>query len=520
MALLLALALIAAACGGSDDAGDSGDGKTTDTGSASDVDPNGVLRLGQQMTFPNGTHLDPTESAVNPDRQWMELVFGTLLRRNAEGGIDPWMASDFEIVDPQTVTLTVRDGATFSDGTPYDAAAVKAGLERTLTQSSEATVPSLSVAFKDISEITTAGNVVTIKLKTPQAGELVAALADREGVIVSPTQAASAPDQIDVKPIGAGPYTVEEFVTGQKVSLKKNPGFWDSDSWQLGGIEYVAVGDGAGLVNGLLSDTLDMSTGLPSTESARLEGAPGIELARLANDRSYVFLNLCSGKAPFDDENVRKALQVGIDRENVDTLIYGGNATPALGFWPENNAYYNPAVADIVSTDEEKAKELLGGKTVDVDFYLAPGPEYQRIAEVLQAQLKDVGFNVKFTTPTDLVSEVITPQKPGALLIPGSRTGVDKYNRVFAPGQIQALCGVSRPEIVDPLAAAAGLVPGAPEAASLFHDAELKIAEGAFIIPIVYSPLINAYSTQRVGGAGEYYAATSQPMLDTFYIKS
>ncbi len=93
----------------------------------SDVDPNGILRMGTVLVFPAGIHNDPIKSAVNADRVWMSLVYGTLLRRTPTGAIEPWMAESFEIVDDRTMTIVLRDGITFADGTPYDAEAVKAG---------------------------------------------------------------------------------------------------------------------------------------------------------------------------------------------------------------------------------------------------------------------------------------------------------------------------------------------------------------------------------------------------------
>lgn len=530
LAVVLSLALVAAACGGNDD--DTGNaasadaasanertGGTSDTGAVDDIDPDGVLRLGTQLTIPAGNHLDPTKSAVNPDRQRMELVFGTLLRNTADGQVEAWMAESFEIVDPQTVTLTLRDGVLFTDGTPYDAEAVRAGLLRTLIEATDVAAPSLSVAFKAITDITTDGNLVTITLSSPQAGELVAALADREGAIVAPSQVASAPDQIDTDPVGAGPYVVEEFINGQLISLRKNPDFWDADSWKLGGIDFVQTGDGAAQVNGLLSDTIDFAHRVPTTEAVRLENDPNFVVESLVNDRSYQFINLCTGKPPFDDADVRRAIQIGIDRDEVSELVYGGAAEAALGFWPEGDPYYNPAVDKIVGYDPERAEQLLAGREVPLDLYTTPSPESQRVAEVLQAQLGKIGVDVTVHNPRDLVSEFIAPQKPGGMLIPGSRTGVDKYARVFAEGQVQALCGQPRPEVVDTVAPASALLPGDDEAAALFQEAELMIAEGAYIIPIVYTPNLMTWSDQRVGGETQFYATNADPMLDTFYMK-
>src|SRR5690606_3225496 len=132
-------------------------------------------------------------------------------------------AESYEIVDPQTVRLTLREGVTFTDGSAYDAEAVRAGLLRTRDEASPPTMASQQAAFRALRDVVVDGpRELTLRLDAPLAGELVNALADREGVIVSPEQAASAPEDIDTRAIGAGPYVVEEF-REDFVSLRRNP---------------------------------------------------------------------------------------------------------------------------------------------------------------------------------------------------------------------------------------------------------------------------------------------------------
>ncbi len=380
---------------------------------ADDVNPDGVLRIAAGLVFPSGIHLDPTQSAVNADRVWMEMVFGTLFRWNDSGEIVPFMAESYEVIDPQTLNVTLRDGVTFPDGSVYDAETVKAGLERTLTQSSEVTVASMATAFKDIADITVVDPLnLTITLNTPVVGELVVALTDREGVIVSPAQAASAPADIDSNPIGAGPFVVEEFIAEQRVVLSRNPDFFDPDLFQVSGIEWINVTDGATMVNGLLSDVFDVATAVPPVDAERLDDRFTVESA--PTDRSYIALLMCSGKPPLDDENVRRAVQVGIDRQAISDLVFDGLASPALGLWPEGHVNYNPALEDIVTYDPALAEELLGGASVDLDIaIIAAVPGHDTIAQVIQSQLGEVGINVNIIPTQDPVAEFITPELPG-----------------------------------------------------------------------------------------------------------
>jgi ABC-type transport system substrate-binding protein len=432
------------------------------------------------------------------------------------------MAESFEVVDESTLHLTIRDGVTFTDGTPYDAEAVRAGLLRTLNEASDVAEPSQSVAFKSITDITVDGPLeLTISLGEPAVGELIAALADREGAIVSPTQAAEAPDQIDTNPVGAGPYLAEQITAEQIVSVRKNPDYYEPDAWPLGGVDFVHVADGAGAVAGLLSDTLDMAEQIPQIEGAALEGDGDVIMESLFTDSGYMALNVCSGKPPFDSEDARRALNIGMDRETAAELVYAGNAAPALGLWPEGSANYNPELEEVVPYDPEEAQSLFESAGVtEFDLWLpVPNPTYQRLAQVLQAQYGELGVTANIIVARDVVAEMITAQAPGVLMVPGSRSGVDKYQRVFDEGQVQALCGVTRPEIMEVLAPASALPPGSEEASALFQEADMINAEGSFYIPIVFTGTVTAWASDRVGGEAEFYGHNAQPMLDTFYIK-
>ncbi len=487
----------------------------------SQVDPDGVLRVGSALTFPSGIHNDPTKSAVNADETWMRLVYGTLLRRTQTGGIEPWMAESYEIVDDQTMTIVLRDGITFPDGSLYDAEAVKAGLLRTLNEASEPTIAGQNLAFRSLADVTVVDPLtLTISLNAPSIGEFALTLTSREGAIVSPAQVASAPEEIDLNPVGAGPFMVTEFKDAQIVALTKNPDFIDSDQWLLGGIEFINVADGASMVNGLQTAALDMVlTGLPVVDASRIEGDPAFEIRNVANDTSYTSLNLCYTKPPLDTIDVRRAMQHAIDRDDLNDLVYEGLGQPHFALWPPDHAYFNPDIQPLIDYDPEKAIELLGGQTVDMDLaFMTILPGHDVIAEVLQAHLQAVGFNVTLVPVQDPLSEFIVPQKPGALLIIGSRTGADKYNRVFGEGQAQTMCDGARQDIIDLVAPAAVLVPGDERAADIFQTADMIVAEDALIIPLLVTPALTAWNLDKLGGE-QIYTGAGGVRWDTFYVK-
>ncbi len=242
------------------------------------------------------------------------------------------------------------------------------------------------------------------------------------------------------------------------------------------------------------------------------------EIRSLANESAYIALNLCTTKAPLDNLDVRRAMQLAINRDDLNDLVYMGQGQPAYTLWPPDHAYYNPDVEPTIAYDPDAARELLGGQTVDVDLaFISVLPGHDVISEVLQSQLGDVGFNVNIVATQDPVAEFITPQSPGALLIPGSRTGADKYIRVFGEGQVQTLCGGVRQDIVDLVSPAAVLIPGDERAADIFKAADAAVAEGAYLIPLMWTPVLAAWNTDKLGG--EQVLTGSTLRWETFYVK-
>jgi peptide/nickel transport system substrate-binding protein len=521
VALLLVLSLFAAACGGSDD--DGSDAADKDGTSTSDVDTEGILKLGISLNNPGGNHFDPTVTQSTVDLQWMQLVFGTLLRARGDGSIEPFMAKSYELVDPQTVTLELREGVKFTDGSAYDAETVKAGLLRTLNQAQAASKSSQNIGFAEISEIIVDGPLaLTIKTKTPVAGTLVAGLADREGVVPSPAQVAAAPGDIETKPIGAGPYTLVKNDNLRLLSFRRNPDFFDVDKWRLGGIDIIDAPDGSAKVNGIKTSTLDMATRLFETDAAALDGDDTYSLSSTFNERSEFYVNFCRSKAPFDDVKKRNAVLVGIDREQINKLVFNGRGQAAHGMWPKGHAYENADSAASLEYTEAKAKaaaEAAGPFEFELHFPAGSSPEYARIVEAMQAQLAKNDITLKIVPSQDLLNNFIKPQKAGAMMVPQSRSGVNKYFGPFQAGATTALCGTSVPEIIDTISPASAEAPGSEKSAGLFQEVEAKIVDEALLVPIVRGPVINAWTNERVGGKPEFDTNQSYLLFDSLYIK-
>ena len=479
LAVLLVLSLIAAACGDDDDAGgtdttatddgggdgDTDDGGTDDNGAADDsaddgadadggddgsdgipgmpddFDPEGTIRLARSPSIDNTETFDPGLTAFNGDRQKMQFVLGSLLLENADGGYDAFMAESYEIVDPQTIVLILPEGLTFSDGAPYDADAVVLNLKRNHDSPEPTHQSGMHTAFKNFFEDAVADSPtqVTITLNAPSAGEFVQTLASREGVIASPKQIAEDLDGLATNPASAGPYRLVEWDTTTGEIYERNPDFFRADDWPIFRIQVIYTPTGPQTVQGLTSDTVDLITGSP--DDINTVSDPYV-VQTFTVDFGYRYIGFCVTKPPFDNLMLRQAVQKGIDRAKLNQLGFGGNAEIAHGFWPDGLPQANPDIVDQTTYDFEEAKRLVEESGVtDLEFDLASvtATNYTPFVEIIQPDLEALGFTVN-NSPENNIVEWLTGGNPGAFMLPGSRSGVDKYGRTFFPGSVQVTC--------------------------------------------------------------------------------
>jgi peptide/nickel transport system substrate-binding protein len=520
VAVLVVLALFGAACSSDDDKSDSG---TSDTAkaAASDVDPTGVLKIATGLSPLGPLHFDPANSVVNSDLTWEALIFGTLLRWNAKGTLDGWLAKSYEVTDPQTVVLTLRTGTTFSDGTPLDAEAVKTSLLHVKNDAQGPAAASRHAGFKFLQDIVVdSPTQLTFKLNGAGASDFLESLAHREGAIVSPKQIGK--PELESTPIGAGPFTVTQYTPDQILSLRKNEKFFDTDRWKLGGIDYVHTVDSTAAVNGLLAGTVD-SAAVPNEILPKIEADKKYSVHAYSPDFQYIVFQVCPGKPPFDNEKFRQAVQLSFDRDSLNKLAFQGRAKPAFDLWPESNPNFNPETKKINRFDPEEAKKLLKESGVaNPSFemhYVSAIATYAPLLEAMQAQLKTIGINATISPDNDILSNFITPKKAGAMVIPGSRRNVDKYKRLYEPGAQTTLCDVARQDIMDIVTPTAGMAIDDPARAAAFKKADLLAANNANPIPLMFTVNYSALNTDRVGGTPQFEPIFGGLLYESIYIK-
>jgi peptide/nickel transport system substrate-binding protein len=222
---------------------------------------------------------------------------------------------------------------------------------------------------------------------------------------------------VESKPVGAGPYMPDNYATG-KLVLKKNPSFYDPKATKLAGIEFLNMSQGQPAVSALQAGSVDLIWSIPPDSIAALEGA-GFDITPTPSERSYQAA-LCGTAGVFASKEARQALQYAVDRDEINEGALAGTGEPSLSPVPPNHPYFDKAAVKGFKHDPKKAKALLKEAGVaegtTVKAIVAAQAPFTTVAEIVQAQLKEVGLEMQITQSTNIVSD-LTTMKPDMAIV-------------------------------------------------------------------------------------------------------
>lgn len=291
-----------------------------------------------------------------------------------------------------TYVLTLREGITFSDGSPYDAAAVEAQWTRLKDPATAA----LDIAW--------ASNIASMKVLSPLQLEIsLAAPISTFGAVVatssltwipSPAAVAQGAASFDANPIGAGPFTLSNWVRGNKFSFVRNDGYFFEGKPYLDGMEIGFTGDSPQRMNQMVAGQIDMGMESSFINLAKFETDGYQVISAIPNGGTLVAFN--SDIAPFNDVRAREAVTLALNKETISEAAYQGKAQIPNSLFNEDSPYHT---VDLPAQDTARAQELFNelaaeGKPVEFTFSTFPTAELRVVAESVQAQL-NVFDNVK-----------------------------------------------------------------------------------------------------------------------------
>ncbi len=492
---VVVLATLAVAACGSGDQQATQNGEEAETGSREPTTATNVLV--DLPTLPDpGSKIDDeatmrvafafVESTLDPHKvrqQYLtHYLYDSLFQVDKDKNLTPGIGTDFEFsADLRSVDITLRSDATFADGTPVDAEAVKQSLERGRTLPDSTVKGSLA----KITAITVVDpQHIKLDLSEPDV-TIIYTLAGHAGSVINP-QAIAAGTDLSTTTAGSTPYDLVSFEPGKKFVVGRRQGatYWDPAAFKLGRIEISSVTDPNTVMNGLQTGAFEMGKVVLATDQVEAQLGSDFDTVVQRTD-SVIWLFLRDTRPVFTDQAVREAFVTGIDRKTIAENVL--DQCPATSqIFPKGSPAYIEGYEPF-TYDSDKAKSLLDGASPSVEVIVAPTQTNEvKIAEIAQQQLGDIGLNLTIT-PFNLPEA--TPQFvsgnrdafiQGSSPLPDPAQTIEKF--WLGPN---ALAGPElKPQVVALMQEANALPLGSPERTAKLQDLHRLALDSATGVPV------------------------------------
>jgi len=323
-----------------------------------------------------------------------DQIYDTLFVRDWDTmGIKPSLALSYENPDSLTWVIHLRPNVVFSDGTPFNAAAVKFTFERLLDPKVAAPRASLLNMVDKIDVV----NDLTVKITTKYPfGPFPAILTHGNSEIVSPTAVAKYGDLMQ-NPVGTGAFKLEEWIPGDHITLVRNDSYW-GDAPKLDRVIFRVIPEGSTRVGLLQTGEIDFSDLIPTPLFAILKDDPDVTaVAPLGTPIRYLSFNF--QRDLFQNLKVRQAIAMAINREDIVSALDGLASASKSIIGPKVFGYDPTAEVFGYNYNPEEAKTLLADAGYPDGFttalwYGVTG-DYPTVAQVIQEQLSKIGVKVE-----------------------------------------------------------------------------------------------------------------------------
>ena len=343
------------------------------------------------------------EETVDPHRTyngWACIRYGvgeTLVHYTDTMELEPWLATDWTNDGNCTWTVTLRDGVKFSSGRDMDGEAVKQCLDHLLE------VHDRAPSDTKIVDVQADGQVLTITTSEPNPA-LMNYLGDPYGCIID----VDASDFDTGIVAGTGPYVVKELVTDDNLSLVPNTYYWDGTP-KIDDLTIRTLSNGDTLSAALQAGDIDAAYGMAYEAYPNFENG-GYQFSAIQTSRAFFgCMNMTS--PVIQDDAVRKAIAMGINKEGFVKTLLDGHGVPANGAFPDGFSTFGGEHVKTETYDPEGAKAVLeeagwvdsdgdgirekDGTKLTIRWLTYPSrQELPLLAESVQASLKEIGMDV------------------------------------------------------------------------------------------------------------------------------
>ncbi len=489
MVAVVVSALVLAACGGNSDEKADGNGSSG---------PSGTLKVATD------TPPDPWDPAfatpADPNLLYYQGPYEFLVNTDDDGKLVPGLATSWEST-PDSLTLHLREGVSFSDGTPFDANAVKANIEH---QQKNGIPPNQAkfLSVKSMDVVSPTELKINLARPTPQ---LIFNLARQQGIMASP-EALKDPKKLATNPVGTGPWLLdtEATVPNSKYVFKLNPNYWNKSAQGVENIEIHFIPDQQARANALLTHKVDYAA--LDFQFADQVKAAGMKVQDVPSFPYYLQIMDRNGTMvpEFKDERVRLAMAYAIDQKSFFDVTMSGFGVQT-NQWTIPGQYGFNSDYDGLGFDLDKAQSLMKEAGVSsLEFSIPSYGPFDGYNTAIAGFLKKIGVTMKLVpSETGNISGEAASGKFAAAIVPAHEVHPqDFYNTrlsVFGPANPFK---VPTPDIDKVMEQVKGEDPAADEAA--YKEMAKLASEHAVVVPLGVVSCLQAWDPKKVTGVTKW----------------
>lgn len=363
-------------------------------GSAFAQERGGTLTIGLD-TEPSA--LAPWRSGDANAHRVYSALYETLVGQYDSLEIVPGLAHSWDVsVDGLVYTFYLNEGVTYHNGEPFNAEAVAWNFDRWLNAPADYLTSVSGVAGTEVLD----EHTIQVTLDAPNIRFLIT-LANYTQAILPPQAVQDLGEDFSFRPVGTGPFRFERWISDSEIVLTAYPDYWRAGADgqplpYLDGVSFRILPDASTRHTALVIGDIDLDATISPSNVADIESRDNFTVFNEPGV-GYMGLRMLMTSEPFDDVRVRQAVSWAIDREVINQAAYFGLAQTGSGMYSPTTPAYMPDYDPYSPRDLERARSLLaeagyaGG--FDMDIIVAV-PLFQVVAEVLQAQLAEVGIRV------------------------------------------------------------------------------------------------------------------------------
>jgi peptide/nickel transport system substrate-binding protein len=362
--------------------------------------------------FTDSRGFDPvqgTSAGRAGDSPQYNAVFDSLLYEDVNtGDLTAQIADSLTSADGLVWTLKIKKNVKFSDGTAYDASAVKFNWQRIgdPANASANLAGMTNVASLDIIDSQT----LKVTLKSV-SGQFARNVAKRLTYIASPTALQQKGSGFSSSPVGAGPFLFKEWVRNDHLTLVRNPSYWNAPKPYLDQVIVRQISDDEQRYNTLKSGEIDFAESGTNPTYGQRAVADGFATFETdpSGGLSFIFNET---KPPFNDVRVRKAIALSMDLKGLNTAVYNGNNEVPTTFFNATSPFYDASLVRPEATGPNitQAQSLIDSYGQPVKFTMLATTATETAYEYIQAlvsKLKNVSAGIEVIPSSGLQPRLI-----------------------------------------------------------------------------------------------------------------